>query len=148
VPPPSRLEVDDGEHRLCSVPTPPLPRLCSTRRGQGASLRPPKSRGRGHMARCGPSRRCCWPRIDPAAARPPGKERRWSRIGAGRLSRWRSCWPASCAEESRRGERVGRVGPRRVGSGAVGMQRPQDCATGRGCCILQQRMQQLLEPLQ
>jgi hypothetical protein len=110
VPPLSRLEVDDGEHRLCSVPTPPLPLLCSARRGQGASLRPPRSRGRGRMAHCSPSRRCCWPRIDPAAARPPGKERRWSRIGAGRLSRWRSCWPASCAEESRRGRESGAGG--------------------------------------
>jgi hypothetical protein len=42
---------------------------------------------------------------------------------------------------------VGQVGPR-VGNGAVGMQRLQICVTGRGCCILQQGMHQLLEPLQ
>jgi hypothetical protein len=30
----------------------------------------------------------------------------------------------------------------------VGLQQPQDCMTERGCCILEQGLQQLLEPLQ
>jgi hypothetical protein len=44
------------------------------------------------------------------------------------------------AEEMREAEECG-------GSGAVALQHPQHCATGRTCCILQQEVQQLLDLL-
>jgi hypothetical protein len=51
------------------------------------------------------------------------------------------------AEEPRRGRQI-EWGGGSVGSGAVGMQLPRDCATGEGLLQMQQGMQMLLEPLQ
>jgi hypothetical protein len=106
VPHPSRLELDGGERRLYSALTPPLPSdpLCSATTRELCSA--PRSRGRGRTDRCGPSRRCWWPRI--VRSHVVRRGRRWSLVVE--VEELLACELCGRRRSREEGERVGASG--------------------------------------
>jgi hypothetical protein len=103
------------------------------RRGQGAPLRVPKSRGRGRTACCGPVRR--------GRHRWGARRRRQGRCSSLDTPR------AGCGEVEERKRESG-AGRAASGGWELGMQRPQGCACRGHRCILQQALRLPLELLQ